>query len=255
MVKVLEVLTGGSVSKFNKQVGGVNMMVLYYSDNCRYCNEMKDEWLEFQEESKKKPYDITVARVNSNHLKDINADNDVLGYPSIFHLFNGKKIDEFKGERTKDGFHQFLQDISKKIESSNSRKSSILDKENEPTFLSNYESEIENNDDIILDDSIEIYNPMEESMSNTRSKTKSRTMSKRKHKSKTKTRSKPISKSKTKSRSRSKSISKSKTRSKIPKKSTRSNTKTMKSNKKRSLSKPSITSSDRYPFAKSFSLG
>ena len=254
MVVIMDVKSGGSVQKFNKHVGGATIMILYYSDSCGYCNDMKKDWLKFEEESIQKPYNITIARVNSNNIRDINADKDVLGYPSIFHLFNGKKKDEFKGERTTEGFHKFLEDISKKMELHSSNKNNVSKKDEylEPTLFSIDNPEYSMSRGIHpMDTSISLDNdtiintaPVSDSKkSNSRTKTRTKTRSKSKSKSKSK-------KSRTKSKSKSKSAIKSSPMNKTTLKKSISNTQSKKSRK----IQPSITSTNRYPFSKSFSI-
>lgn len=102
---------GGSAEKLNKSLDGKHAMILYYMTGCGHCEMMKPEWLLFEEEVKTLPFEIIIARVNQDVMGMVNADQDIMGFPTIFHLHNRKKQREFNGERSKVEFRKFLEDI------------------------------------------------------------------------------------------------------------------------------------------------
>jgi len=123
MVQTIHVENENTAQQFNNMIGGKHTMVLYYMTGCGYCEMMKPDWLEFEEEAKRLPFNVIVARVNSSYMDSINADKDVMGFPTIFYLFNGKKQGEFNKSRSKEEFHNFLKDISVKSKSKMPSKS------------------------------------------------------------------------------------------------------------------------------------
>lgn len=102
-----------SVQKFNTMIGGNHAMVLYYMTGCGHCEMMKPEWIEFEQEAVSLPFEVIIARVNRDVMDIIHADHDVLGFPTIYHLYDGKKQREFESPRSKEEFHKFLEEISK----------------------------------------------------------------------------------------------------------------------------------------------
>ena len=131
MVQYLDVQTAGTALKFNELVGGkhkkgVHSMVLYYSEGCYFCEDMKDEWEAFEKEAITKNYNVILARVNKDYLDNVTVHKDVMGYPTIVHLVDGKKQIDYQDKRLKENFMRFLKDInrhSKKKVSNNKHKS------------------------------------------------------------------------------------------------------------------------------------
>lgn len=130
MVRYLDVQTAGTAIKFNELVGGkdkkgVHSMVLYYSEGCYFCEDMKDEWEAFEKEAITKNYNVILARVNKDYLDNVTVHKDVMGYPTIVHLVDGKKQIDYQDKRLKENFMKFLKDINKH---SKKKVSNIKDK-------------------------------------------------------------------------------------------------------------------------------
>jgi hypothetical protein len=68
-----------------------------------------------------------IARVNSNHINAVNGDRNVLGYPTIMHLLDGKKQSEFTDEREKEALIKYFEHMehNQKGGSRNSKKRSV----------------------------------------------------------------------------------------------------------------------------------
>lgn len=114
------------VDKYNNLIPKKHVIVLYYMDNCGFCDLLKPKWNRFEKRAKKKQKndnDFVIARVNSNHIRDVDGDSDVIGYPTIMHLLDGKKQGEFNGERSEDALEEYLNTIKNKYSKSGGRKS------------------------------------------------------------------------------------------------------------------------------------
>lgn len=158
--KVLHVNDSASVDKYNSHVKNGDTMVLYYSDWCGHCQMMKPEWEKFEErihlKSKQEggawcpqhgincpyrescpyrrnrmdnigygyhhgPRNMMVARVNSDYLDMVDGHKEIAGYPTIYHLRDGKKVSEYSGPRSLEHFEKFLESIEKKTKSKSSK--------------------------------------------------------------------------------------------------------------------------------------
>jgi thioredoxin-like negative regulator of GroEL len=103
-----------SVEKYNNLLPGRHVMVMYYMDGCFFCEQLKPQWDKFETHMKnhKKYRDhdkYVIARVNSNHINSVNGDRNVLGYPTIMHLLDGKKQSEFTDEREKEALVKYFE--------------------------------------------------------------------------------------------------------------------------------------------------
>lgn len=229
MVKLCHAQSGdpNSVNTLNNMIGGNHAMVLYYMTGCGHCEMMKPEWIEFEQEAVSMPFEIIIARVNRDVMDNVRADHDVLGFPTIYHLYDGKKQREFESPRSKEEFHRFLEEISKE------QKRTLKDRVEELQKLED-----------------EINGLLTKPTSTSKSKSKS-------HKSHSKSKTSKSKKSHSKSK-RTMKHSKKHTPTPYPKQ-TKSKTKTQskKSVSKKSKSKTSKSkkhSQKGYPFSEIFSL-
>lgn len=153
MVKVLHVNDSASVDEYNSNVMKGDTMVLYYSGGCGHCIAMKPEWEKFEENHSKQngghycphhgrhcphrascpymrrrhgapirncnpgPHNMMIARVNADYMPMVHGHKDIMGYPTIYHLKNGKKVSEFTGPRSLEHFEKFLESIKQKSRS------------------------------------------------------------------------------------------------------------------------------------------
>ena len=125
MVNLIHVQDKQTLEQYNNAIMKGKAMVLYYMMGCGACEAMKPEWEKFEEELSKEKYesyDILVARVRSDYLNDVKCDHSgLIGFPTILELFDGKKVREYDGERTMNGFIGFLDEI-KNVMRGGSRK-------------------------------------------------------------------------------------------------------------------------------------
>lgn len=113
----INVSNPSQANKYNRLLHGRNVMVLFYMNGCGFCELLKPEWDEFEKHMKKNnTYDrddkYVIAQVNANFMRDIEGDKDVLGYPTIMHLLDGKKQGEFNNERNSNELIKYFKNMS-----------------------------------------------------------------------------------------------------------------------------------------------
>lgn len=82
--------------------------VLFYADLCGYCQQFKPEWSKLKEMhtinnvSNYHLADIEAVAINAlkARMKDMSQMIEVSGYPTISFYDNGKKVQDYNGERT-----------------------------------------------------------------------------------------------------------------------------------------------------------
>jgi len=116
MNEYIHVIDSNSVNKYNKLLDNhKDVIVLYYMDNCYYCDILKPEWSKFEEHAKKKNnFKGVIAKINSKYINDVNGYKEIMGYPTIYRLNNKNKESEFDGERTLEGLTSFLNETINK---------------------------------------------------------------------------------------------------------------------------------------------
>ena len=108
---VIHVNDSYNVDRYNSQINKKPAMVLYYMNGCGHCETMKPEWERFEREISMSqqgghcpygrcPYQThcrhrgmrpMVARVNANYLNMVDGHKDILGFPTILYLKDGKR--------------------------------------------------------------------------------------------------------------------------------------------------------------------
>lgn len=128
------------VEEYNKLLPGRHVMVMYYMDGCFFCDDLKPKWNKFEKYiSSLKKYKnndkYVIARVNSNYINSVNGDKNVIGYPTIMHLLDGKKKSEFTDKREKKALINYFKHIddsqkggTKKIKKRSSGKTRRINK-------------------------------------------------------------------------------------------------------------------------------
>lgn len=82
-------------------------IILYHSHNCPHCVNMMPEWQKFKESTP----EINILEIESDDLNNIKPPTNIVGFPTIV-LWENKNITEFRGERTLDGFNNFIKRLS-----------------------------------------------------------------------------------------------------------------------------------------------
>ena len=97
------------LEEFQKVVGNVIAVVFFYMPGCGHCENMKPEWEKFEEVALNRNDDNRViAKVRSDKMSDVNGSEDIMGFPTILKLENGKKVKEFDDDRTSENLESFL---------------------------------------------------------------------------------------------------------------------------------------------------
>lgn len=86
-----------------------NVIVLYYSDMCYYCNMLKPTWFKLCS-SLKNNKDAIIINAESNNIKHLKEKykEKITGYPTILKYSKGKKNSEYNGERDLGDLKKFV---------------------------------------------------------------------------------------------------------------------------------------------------
>lgn len=145
-MKLIHVNDDKSLEEYNEIIPNTKAIVLFYMDGCMHCEMMKDEWMDFENKMKQSDEKLIIARVNQKYINRITGDKDILGFPTIFYLMNGKKIKEYNGDRTINGFNEFYKSIINKSQKGGKRKKTIKRKQHSKYKKhSNYKKSKKNN--------------------------------------------------------------------------------------------------------------
>ena len=98
-------------ANFNSDVSDGNKLVWFYADWCGHCKPMHKDWdaaaSEVNKDGMTKMIKID-AGGQSKQQQKIAKDNDVQGFPTISLFNNGKKVEEYNGDRKKEAFLEFV---------------------------------------------------------------------------------------------------------------------------------------------------
>jgi thioredoxin-like negative regulator of GroEL len=110
---IIHVRNVNSREKYNRLLKKVPCITLFYADWCGHCQQFKPEWRKFEKLIRDSDVnnEILIATVGEKERKSVDGDSDVLGYPTVFYLMNGKKQKEYTGPRSSDGLLEFLKSI------------------------------------------------------------------------------------------------------------------------------------------------
>lgn len=92
-----------------------NLVILYYSDVCGHCIQLKPAWNKLCDSIKNKK-DITIVNVEANNFEHLPAKyrKNIEGYPTIIKYLRGKKS-EYKGNRELADMKKFITPIIKPV--------------------------------------------------------------------------------------------------------------------------------------------
>ena len=90
----------------NKMQRG-NWIVNYHADYCGHCRMMKPEWNKFVGKMKTNP-SVNIADIENAMIKKMKNQPNIIGFPTIKFYDNGKELSEHNGERTCQGFEEFV---------------------------------------------------------------------------------------------------------------------------------------------------
>lgn len=99
--KYVENFETGAGTAFAGAVGAE--MVLCHMTNCGHCKKMMPEWDKFSKQGK-----IKTRKIEVSQDEDFMRKHDVSSFPTILLLDkNGKKLDEYQGERDASSFAEY----------------------------------------------------------------------------------------------------------------------------------------------------
>lgn len=105
--KYVENFGSGAESAFAGAVGAE--MVLCHMTNCGHCKKMMPEWDKFSKQGK-----IKTRKIEVSQDEDFMRKHDVSSFPTILLLDkNGKKLDEYQGERDASSFAEYAAKVKK----------------------------------------------------------------------------------------------------------------------------------------------
>lgn len=117
---IIKVISARNVPKFERSMNKGIWFVWYYAEWCGHCKNMKGEWDVL---TKSPPKGINIASVESKSLPKMNNAPNVMGYPTIKLYDNGQEVEDYEGERTSQGFNNFLSEFIKKAKPSHKHPS------------------------------------------------------------------------------------------------------------------------------------
>jgi thiol-disulfide isomerase/thioredoxin len=102
----------------NKEVNDVivssnNLVILYYSDMCGHCIQLKPTWNKLCDSIKNKK-DITIINVEANNFEHLpeKYKKNIVGYPTIIKYSRGKKS-EYNGTRELADLKKFITPVAR----------------------------------------------------------------------------------------------------------------------------------------------
>jgi thiol-disulfide isomerase/thioredoxin len=90
-----------------------NVVILYYSDMCGHCIQLKPTWDKLCNSIKNKK-DIIIVNVEANNITHLRAKykKNIEGYPTIIKYSRGKKS-EYEGNRELADMKKFIKPVAK----------------------------------------------------------------------------------------------------------------------------------------------
>lgn len=107
---IIDVNSDNGVQEYNRLVKKVPCMVLFHADWCGHCQNFKPEWKKFESLARQNHIkdDFMIARVNDSYISKVDGHSEVDGYPTVYHLINGKHNKSFSNSRDLNGLIEFL---------------------------------------------------------------------------------------------------------------------------------------------------
>jgi hypothetical protein len=89
-----------------------NVVILYYSVMCYYCNLLKPTWIKLCEFLKDKK-NIVIINVESSNIRHLKTKyiKGITGYPTIIKYCKGKNKSEYNGNRQLSDLKKFCKKI------------------------------------------------------------------------------------------------------------------------------------------------
>nr|CAI5826400.1 unnamed protein product [Callosobruchus analis] len=95
---------------FENYVATGKHFVKFYAPWCGYCQKLAPTWEELARTFEMNN-DVTIAKVDCTQEKGICDKFEVIGYPTLLWIENGKKIEKYKGERQHENLKAFVEQM------------------------------------------------------------------------------------------------------------------------------------------------
>lgn len=94
-----------------------NVVILYYSNTCSYCIQLKPIWNKLCNGIKNNN-SVIIVNVESNNIKYLRAKykKNIMGYPTIIKYSTGKKHSEYSGRRELKDMKKFVKMNKKRVQ-------------------------------------------------------------------------------------------------------------------------------------------
>lgn len=103
----LNVESPTKISEFNKSHRKGIWFVFFYAKWCGHCTSMHDDWNNLTNNNIHK---VNLAKVEAEHIPQVEPAPPVQGYPSLVLYKNGKVEGIHQGERNVDSFNNYIRD-------------------------------------------------------------------------------------------------------------------------------------------------
>lgn len=86
-----------------------NVTVLYYSDMCGHCIQLKPVWAKICKKFAKS-LDVVIINVESSNIQHLKAKyrDGISGFPTILKYNKGKRVSEFQGNRNMTDIGKYI---------------------------------------------------------------------------------------------------------------------------------------------------
>ena len=113
-MKILHVDNNEAAEIYNSLIHNTPAIVLFYMPGCGHCEAMKDDWTKFEDQVSNLDDNILISKVRNDYINNIEGSKDIMGFPTIFKMNNGEKIEEFDNDRTTSNFINFMETLKTK---------------------------------------------------------------------------------------------------------------------------------------------
>lgn len=101
----LEVTNDSNLHAFNNNYKKGVWFVWFYAEWCGHCKSMEEPWDNLKNNNVNK---VSLAKVRDDYIPKLEHAPPVQGYPTIMLYKNGEVAGLYQGQRTEDGFNNYL---------------------------------------------------------------------------------------------------------------------------------------------------
>jgi thiol-disulfide isomerase/thioredoxin len=101
----LEVTNDSALKKFNSNIDNGVWLVWFYAGWCGHCKQMIQPWNTFADVNRS---GVNLAKVSEDYVHRIKSNPNIQGWPTIMLYKNGQPVDTYQGDRTPEGFNEYV---------------------------------------------------------------------------------------------------------------------------------------------------